>query len=74
MSLLPPRRGVPPLADDQSTADVPGLLPKRCIFPVLPERRWLARLVYGPSESRQEESRNSRGEGGEERAVSPHSS
>jgi hypothetical protein len=46
MSLLPPRRGVPPLAADQSTADVPGLLPKRCIFPVLPKRR-LRRMIAG---------------------------
>ncbi len=38
MSVLPPRGGMPPLADDQSTAKVARLLPKRCVFHVLPER------------------------------------
>jgi hypothetical protein len=38
MPLLPPRRSVPALADNQGTAQGSRFLPKLCIFAELPER------------------------------------
>jgi len=43
MPLLPPRRGVPALADNYDAANVSGFLPQLCIFYDLPERGLSAR-------------------------------